>query len=238
MERSLSERTREVIRANSVLGELPEEEAQRLGDRVRHFRYADGETIFTPHSCFEGLPIVLSGRVHHYSTSRTGSDILLHTTESGHVFGEISAIDQGKPQAIGLADGATEIVVIAPNDLYDLWRRFPKVALATAKRLCAHIRLGTEFIDDLALQDAGTRLFTRLMILSRAYGSLDEETEIRRIQHGLSQQELAESANLTRVSVNRQLADWKARGLVRSGKGFIEIPDLERLETYVWKQES
>ena len=81
----------------------------------------------------------------------------------------------------------------------------------------------------------GSGALNRLMILSRQHGRLDEGTGRLRIQHGLSQQGLADSANLSRVSVNRQLAEWQGRGLAASGRGFVEIPDPAALEAHVWR---
>ncbi|MEZ4289280.1 MAG: helix-turn-helix domain-containing protein [Myxococcota bacterium] len=89
-------------------------------------------------------------------------------------------------------------------------------------------------IENVGLEKARTRLWSRLMLLSVRYSKTDETTGAMRIEHGLSQQKLADSVGLTRVLVNRQLSSWREQGLVETGRGFVLLRDPEALERFVW----
>ncbi len=72
------------------------------------------------------------------------------------------------------------------------------------------------------------RLYRRLRALATRYGREEADGAIR-IEHGLSQQELADSIGITRVSVNKQLVEWRTLGLIDHGRGFAVIRDMEAL---------
>jgi len=225
----------ECLRASGLFEELGDEALGRLVTRARRIRYAHGDTIFTRRSSFAGYPFVLSGRVKHSTTARSGTEILLGFSEPGEAFGDIAAIDGGARQTHAAAEGATEIATISSDELNASVERCPKIAMTLLRRLCEQIRTGTAAVENLVLQDAGQRLLTRLLAIAKTRGEIDPETGLLRIDHGLSQRDLADSCGLTRVSVNRQLASWRSDGLVETGRGHIVIPDPDALEARVWK---
>lgn len=87
----------------------------------------------------------------------------------------------------------------------------------------------------LALGDTAKRVWGRLMHLANQYGRNQTSDNALRIEHGLSQQSLADSVGLTRVMVNRQLRSWSDLGLLEIGRGFVVIPNREALSDHVWR---
>lgn len=97
------------------------------------------------------------------------------------------------------------------------------------KVLAQRIRQTTQFVEDAIFLDVESRLLHRLQSLAIEYGKRDAETGAIRIEHDFTQQELADSVGLTRVSINRQLGDWAEKGLIQKGRGWLSVPDLEKL---------
>jgi len=101
--------------------------------------------------------------------------------------------------------------------------------------LCGQLRQAVANIETLGLHNAETRIWCRLMDLSYRYPEIGRQGEAKRIRHGLSQQDLADSVGLTRVMVNRQLREWREKGLIEYSRGVIVIPDPAAFEAFVWR---
>jgi CRP-like cAMP-binding protein len=129
--------------------------------------------------------------------------------EAGDYCGEITAVDGGVRGVSAIADRSSETVSIHRKDLLPAFERNPKAALNLARLLCRQIRIAGATLENLAFHNAETRIWTRLNYLSKQYGEIQGTTRALRIDHGLSQQNLADSVGLTRVMVNRQLSIWR-----------------------------
>ena len=79
-----------------------------------------GETIFHGGEPGDDLFLVTEGRVHVFITSDTGDTIILARAERGDVFGEISLLDGGPRTASAAAVGATTVLTLDRDKLFDL----------------------------------------------------------------------------------------------------------------------
>lgn len=224
------DRLRALLRGSDLLGQIPEHEIEALAARVRRTHCPRGKIIFMKRDEGTEVMFVASGRVKIVSTSPTGSEVIHNIIEAGQVFGEMALID-GKPRsADAIAAVDSEIVELARSDFLDVLRRNPEAAIQMMAILCGRIRQSTSFVEDAVLLDSSTRLMHRIKTLADQYGQLGEDGRSVRIEHKLSQQEIGESVGLTRVSVNRLLSQWRSEGLIEDGRGYLVVPDLERLE--------
>jgi CRP-like cAMP-binding protein len=146
------------------------------------------------------------------------------------VAGEIGLIDGGPRTANVIAVRDTEALLFMRRDFLPILESEPTAARSMLLLLCARLRQTTSFLEDAALQALPIRLVRRLQALARTYGRAERSGSGLRIEHGLSQEELGESIGASRVSVNRQLAAWRDRGVVDFGRGFIVVHDMDRLE--------
>jgi CRP/FNR family cyclic AMP-dependent transcriptional regulator len=85
--------------------------------------------------------------------------------------------------------------------------------------LCARLRHATKLVEETVFLDFPSRLAMRLQELADEYGVPTEQGLL--VQHGMSQQELADSIGSTRESVSKQLSVWRDRGLVSVSRGRI-----------------
>lgn len=225
---------REMLGNSELLRTIPEQELDALAGRVRRIQCARGQHIFARGDPGAGVMFLVRGRVKIVSVSPSGTEVIYNIIERGQIFGELALLD-GKPRsADAMAAADSEIVELARRDFLEVLGRNPGMALAIIRILCSRIRQTTSFIEDAVLLDAETRLLHRLKAMAEQYGR-HGPNGVTRIEHGLSQQEIGESVGLTRVSVNRVLAQWRERGLIEDGRGFIVINDLEALTRAVEK---
>ena len=120
--------------------------------------------------------------------------------------------------------------------LVDGFKRY-RAAMKLARLLCAHIKVAGATIRNLGLHTSESRIWSRLIHLSPKYALIEEDGAMR-INHGLSQQDLADSVGLTRIVVNRQLKQWRDDGFIEDGRGYVIISDPEAFEAFVWRDKS
>jgi CRP-like cAMP-binding protein len=219
---------RSVLKGSTLFRELPDAELAKLESIVRTVRYAARQPIYRKGDPGGSMMIVLSGRVLISSLSRHGSEVILNIIGPGEVHGEISFLDGGERSADATAEVATEALVLHRRDFMPILTSNPPVAVELLRILCQRIRQTSAFVEDAVLLEVPARLYRRLRALSAHYGREEPGGGVR-IEHGLSQQELADAIGVTRVSVNKQLAEWQRLGLIVHGRGFAVVRDMEAL---------
>jgi len=222
------QRVVEALRASLLLGVLPDGVLDGLAARARFQRWETGESVFRRDDEGAGLFVVLAGRIKIVSFSPSGSEVILNVIEPGEVFGEMSLVD-GEPRcADALAADASETVMVGRRDFLPVLDAHPEAARAMMAILCRRIRQTSAFVESAVLLSAPARLFLRIRGLAEQYGMREASGGLR-IEHGFSQQELGESVGLTRVSVNKHLADWRRDGLIDHRQGVLVVHDLDAL---------
>jgi CRP/FNR family transcriptional regulator len=230
-----TEQTRGALRATSLLESLPDEEIDGLAAHARFVHFEAGEQVFAKGSLGTHAYWVLEGRIRLTATARNGHELLLKMVDAGDHCGEVAAIEQGPRSSTATAETDVDAVSIKSRHLVDALERCPAAAMDVIRFLCAYLRQAVANIETVGLHSAETRIWCRLMDLSYRYPGFDGASRAIRIAHGFSQQALADSVGLTRVMVNRQLSEWRERGLIETGRGVIVIPDPEAFEAFVWR---
>lgn len=226
--------TERILASSPLLAGIPRSEITQLAFRVRNFNFDPNETIFAKGDAGSQIFWVAKGRVRLCVLGPGGNELLHSMIESGHSFGEITAIDGGTRGVDAIAVRRSEVFALNRRSLIPIWERYPAAALNLARAICAQVRVAGATIENLAFHGSEIRIFTRLMFLSQQYSTTDPENGSMRIDHGLSQQDLADSVGLTRVMVNRQLSAWRQLGLTEDGRGFILIFEPTAFREHVW----
>ena len=226
----------EVLKATALFGAAPDEVLRELVGLARFRRVAAGEVLFMKNAAATAVYIVLEGRIRISSIARDGSEFLIGMVEVGQLFGELALIDDSRRTVTAVAEHNGRLLTLERRHLVPVVESNLACALGLAKVLAGHVRSTIDKLESVALYDAKHRIWFKLRSLGRHYGAVASEEGALRIDHGLSQQQLANSVGLTRVMVSRQLGFWRDKALVTYGRGWVEIRDPEALEAMVWRE--
>jgi CRP-like cAMP-binding protein len=178
-----------------------------------------GEALFLKGDPGDALYALRRGRIRIVTSTDSGRRLTLNILGSGDVFGEIALLD-GRPRtADAIAIEPCELLMVRRRDFTALLERRPLVAIGVIELLCARLRWMSDRMEESAFLPMPVRLARRLVGLSEDYGS----------EINVSQEELAVFVGTSRESVNRQLQDWKQKGLVELGRSRIRLVDREGL---------
>jgi CRP/FNR family transcriptional regulator, cyclic AMP receptor protein len=217
-----------VLRQVPLFAELPDEELTRLASMLRRRTFRRGEVIFHRGDPAGALHIVSAGRVKVSRPSEDGNETVLALMGAGACFGELAALDGGLRSATVTAVEQTETRMLLRDDVVNLARSSPDLAMALVRTLADRIRRTDDWLDDAYFADLDTRLANRLLELAEAHG---QETADGVVVHfPLTQSDLAGMLGATRARVNRMLGIYQDAGLLRLGSGTFTILDVDGVE--------
>jgi len=181
-----------------------------------------GHDVFLEGDRVDAIALLISGVVRVYKIGETGREITLYRFGNGQscILTANAILSQQNFQAIATVEKDAEAVMIPADAFrdwvvrYDRWREF--VFDLLSQRLSSIMAI----VDEIAFHRMDTRIASLLLIHARSQNPL-------RITH----QEIAAELGSSREVVSRLLEDFNERGLIRSGRGEIEVLDTEGLES-------
>jgi CRP/FNR family cyclic AMP-dependent transcriptional regulator len=209
----------DLLSQSQLLSGIDRRSLESLALRLSPSSHAPGEVIFRKGDVGDSMMVVAAGRVKISSVSPRGTEFLFDMIDAGQVFGELALVDRGPRSADATAVKPTELLHLSTEDFHDFLDRTPGAGASVMQVLCARLRHATKLVEETVFLDFPSRLAMRLQELADEYGVPTEQGLL--VQHGMSQQELADSIGSTRESVSKQLSVWRDRGLVSVSRGRI-----------------
>jgi len=112
-----------------LFAQLDDDERTVLAQAMSHRTVAAGEHLFRAGEPGDSMFIVERGAVELFVNDTTGQKIVLHTSQPGDFFGELSLLDGGSRTASARAVEQTLLLVLDREDLLQLFRKRPDAAL-------------------------------------------------------------------------------------------------------------
>jgi CRP/FNR family cyclic AMP-dependent transcriptional regulator len=224
MTESQNDLTLGILSRSRVFQNLPPAELNRLATRCTYERYRRGAAIRRDGDARDALVVLGRGRVKASLASPTADgELIVGLLGSGEVFGEPSLFDgEAKAMsAVALAD--TELLFVPRRELLAIIEKTPAIALGLLESVCEKLRLAADMSVSIRYLDVQARFYRRLQYLGR-YDAHDDGDGVR-IQHALSQRELADSIGVSREALNKLFGEWKRAGLVAYGRGYMVVKD-------------
>lgn len=188
--------------------------------RMRHLN--PDESLFARGGEADGLCCVVAGALRIGALDAQGDSTLLAYLEPYQWFGEISLID-GRPRTHdAVADGPTQVLVVPREPLLAWLDTHPAMWRELARLACRKLRVLFIAVEELAQLPLEERVWRRLQLVARGYGSRGAPR--RRIR--LSQELLAQMLGVSRQSINKALKALEANGRLRLHYGEIELLTL------------
>lgn len=192
----------------------------KVSSLIKQKSYGSGSLIFTADQQLQDLLIVRQGRVKIVRYNEEGNERLLDILHCGDFYGGEQLFQDRPAGENGIAATDCTICYLNTNELAELIVREPEIGLKIIQYysgLAARYRIMQEII---VTKDALKRL---AMFLSERY-------RIGERAISLSQEEIAQSINLTQETVNRKIAELKRIGALRTdGQRKIRILDIDKL---------
>jgi CRP/FNR family transcriptional regulator len=181
-----------------------------------------GRDVFLEGSQVDAIALLISGVVRVYKIGETGREITLYRFGNGQscILTANAILSQKTFPAIATVEKEAEAVMIPADTFrdwvvrYDLWREF--VFDLLSQRLSTVMAV----VDEIAFRRMDARVAS--LLLAR----LEIQNPIR-----ITHQEIAAELGSSREVISRLLEDFSERGLIRLGRGEIEVLDLRGLES-------
>jgi CRP/FNR family transcriptional regulator len=181
-----------------------------------------GRDVFVEGDRVDGIALLLSGVVRVYKIGETGREITLYRFGLGQscILTANAILSQRSFPAIATVEQEAEAVMIPADTFrdwvrrYDLWREF--VFDLLSQRLASVMAI----VDEVAFGRMDRRVAALLLNWAQTQNPL-------RIKH----QEIAAELGSSREVISRLLEDLAHDGVIRAGRGTIEILDYESLES-------
>jgi CRP-like cAMP-binding protein len=198
--------------------------------RVRRFRR--DETVFHQGDPGDALHVIASGAVKIVLPSpAAGEAAILATLGPGDFFGELALLDGDPHSASVITLEPTETLVLGRADFERLFETQPGLRRALVASLARHLRRLTGHVEALHFLDLRERLALRIAELATDEAGVlgSSRTGEVRLDRHYTQSELAGMVGGSRESVNRILAEFVTRGLIRFERDTLVVPDVGRL---------
>lgn len=217
---------------NSLFSGLPDIDQKNILDQCTRRTVPSKTVIVSQGSEGRDMFIVVSGSLRVSVLSDEGKEISFVVLRDNDYFGELSLIDGRRRSATVTAIETTELLVLCHAEYQWLLREYPQTAIQLLTRmlltLANRLRATDELYQDSVFLDVSARLAKFLL------GASDRKVESgsgERLLHiQLSQYELGTLVNASRESVNKQLREWEAQGIVDVKSGKISLLKPERLK--------
>ncbi len=219
------------IRKIPIFVDLSPVEAESVGQLTILRKYRKNMIVFMEGEPGEALFFVLSGKVKISKLTEDGREQILHIVQAGDIFAEVVLIDRGPYPATAEAIEAAQVGILRNDDVENLIRTNPDIALKILKVMSKRLRQAQIQVRDLALKDTYGRLASMLLILAKDHGCpCDSGT---RIDISLSRQELANLIGTSRETVTRILSDFKRNKVIDLDKQVIVLLDENKLKSWM-----
>jgi CRP/FNR family transcriptional regulator len=215
----------EYNRITRVLPVLQRADAQMVHEfqQVATFaRIPVGRDVFIEGDLVDGIALLISGVVRVYKIGETGREITLYRFGLGEscILTANAILSQKSFPAIATVEQEAEAVMI-PADIfrewvgrYDLWREF--VFDLLSQRLSSVLMI----LDEVAFRRMDLRIAALLLKGSQMQNPI-------RMTH----QEIASELGSSREVISRILEDFSEQGIIRSGRGEVEVLDSQALKS-------
>jgi CRP/FNR family transcriptional regulator len=221
---------KEYLRHTPVFGGLSDQELDEIVPLVVQRRLPKGTVIFHENDPASAFYLVKTGRVKVYKISREGREQVLAMLGDGQIFGDVPTFDGGPYPATAATMADTEIYLIRREDLLEVVRRHPDIAIKIIAVLGQRLRQALELVRDLSFKQVPHRLAGLLLKLADEYGEETEKGTL--INLPLSRQELADIVGTSRETVTRELKKMEREGLLVINRRNITVADREGLTAW------
>ena len=207
----------------ALFAALSETELQGLTQRAVERHFATDEMLFWEGEECAGIFLIIQGSVKIFRTSPGGREVMLSIETAPATVAELPLFDGGSYPASVRAVEPVASLFINKNDFHQVCRQYPEVALKVLAVVGRRLRHLVGLVEAMTFGSVTQRLAKLLLDASKAAGADSFDLPV-------THQELASRLGTVREVVSRNLARFRAQGLIRLQERHVEIVNRARLE--------
>jgi CRP-like cAMP-binding protein len=202
------------------VNELTDAQLSELLAQAKLRRFERDEVIYHRGDPARDLHVVVEGAVKLVREDIEGREVLLWVLERGGVLGQQAIFGRSRPTtAIATTDAVT--IQLLGETCARMLEKNPRILYRAFEMFEARVEKLTQALEDVMLLDVPSRLAKYL--LDSGEGQPDPHALT------LTQDELAAAVGSTPVTVNKVLADFEHRGLIRVARRHVDVLARDRL---------
>lgn len=215
------EQYQRIIRVLPFLQYAPPELVRSFQRRAFYARIPAGRDVFVEGDTADAIALLISGVVRVYKISETGREITLYRFGHGEscILTANAILSHQSFPAIATVEQDAEAIMIEAQTLRDwvnrheLWRNF--IFDLLSQRMAAVMLI----VEEVAFRRMDARIAAFLGERSRSQNPVS-----------VTHQEIAAELGSSREVISRILIDFSNQGLIRTGRGTVEVLDRQGLE--------
>ncbi len=209
---------------------LSEADLAKVAALIRERKYRDGMYVFAEGDPIEAVYFVKSGMVKASRTDDEGHEQIVNLLVPGDFFPHVGFLDGGPAPATAITVGETCLGLVNRRDFMALLGEHPSITGQLLAAMDKRIRGLQDQVKELGLLTAPSRVGRILLRLAEQIG--EDRGGLKVLRLGLSQQDVASMAGVSRETVSRLLSEFRREGVV-TGEGNQLVVDVKRLEKMV-----
>lgn len=198
-----------------------------LIDDMETVTFPRGTTIFDEGEPGDRLYIIVSGKVKLARHAPDGRENLLSVMGPSDMFGELSIFDPGPRTSSAVCVTEVTAATMDSTMLKQWIDEHPEISQQLLRVLARRLRRTNASLADLIFTDVPGRVAKTLLQLANRFGT--QEGGALRVNHDLTQEEIAQLVGASRETVNKALATFAHRGWIRLEGKSVLIVDTEHL---------
>ena len=211
-----------------LLGPLPADARAAVLSAARRRSFAKGEVVFHEGDPGDALHLVTRGHLVVQVTTADGSRATLNVLGPGSHLGELALVHGSEPEprsATVLALANAETLSLRAAAFHELCERYPAVNHILVDLLAHRVReLGDRLVESTSV-GLDRRVHRCLLRLADLFADGPGPVVVP-----MTQDQLADLVGGTRPSVNQVLQRLQTQGVIRLGRGRVELLDRPALE--------
>ncbi|OBA85927.1 Crp/Fnr family transcriptional regulator [Mycobacteriaceae bacterium 1482268.1] len=174
------------------------------------------------------LYIIVAGKVKVGRRTPDGRESVVSVMGPDDMFGELALVDSGPRTSTVTALTNLRALAMDKVALQACIAEHPEIAAQLLRVLTRRLRRTNENLCDLISTDVAGRLANQLLDLARRFGVRQGDDALR-VDHELTQSEMAQLVGATREAVNKALGEFSERGWIRIQGKTVFLNDTEQL---------
>lgn len=189
------------------------------------------QVIYFEGDAGENLYLVASGKVKLIRPALSGREVLLDILQGGEYFGHLAIASGRDYTETAIAQTDCCILQISAHNFEKVLNRYPDVTMNVLQAVGQRLEESQEIIRQLSVYTVEERIAATLIRVAKKMGEQKQTGML--IQIPFSRQDLAAMTGATVATVSQVMSRFSADGLISTGRKWVVLKDVERLEQII-----